>query len=261
MQHREKNGNAFDYSSQVVSLSTKYAVCVKWSPDDKYMAVAVHDRTVHLYRRATETSPEVELVKIFRFNTIPESLVFYKAGGSLASSSSSTSSSSSMQLIVALREVCHLVYINCETFAETEVSLNENAWDLHCSFNALHLSTSPDEAQKYLLVSTDKSLLLCLRTGTNERVRTFAGHVCGDYGRPRTAWDPTGAYIYCNSDADFDIKVYEMSSQRTVHSLSGHRGQVRDMAVHPSSRILITGSYDRTVRLWSAEAASTSSPP
>jgi WD40 repeat protein len=153
------------------------------------------------------------------------------------------------ELIIGLRGVGHLVYLDCDSFEQRLVSLNENAWDTHVSFTPLHLSTSPDG--KLLLIATDKSLHFIVRIGTSHRVRTLAGHCCGDYGKPSVSWDCTGDYIFCNSDEDSAVFVYSLASERVVDRLSrGHKGIVRGVACHPSKRLVLSASYDKSLVLW-----------
>lgn len=159
-------------------------------------------------------------------------------------------------MIIGLRDSAHLVYLDCNSF-ETQrlVSLNEQEWDTHVSYTPLHLSTSPDG--KLLLIATDKSLHYVVHTGTNKRVRTLAGHSCGDYGKPSVAWDCTGRYIYCNSDEDCAVYIYSLASERVVGRLGsaksgggGHKAQVRGVACHPTKRLVLSASYDKSIILW-----------
>jgi WD40 repeat protein len=153
-----------------------------------------------------------------------------------------------LHLIVPSRGAPHLLYIHCASLRHRKVSLNEQAWDTHNSFNVLHMSLSP--SGKQLLVATDKDFHIILKTGTNKRLSLLAGHMCNDYGKPKTSWDATGKYVFSNNQADHDVLVYEVNTGKIAASLGGHRGQVRDLKSHPSARTLLTASYDHTVREW-----------
>lgn len=84
---------------------------------------------------------------------------------------------------MALREVCYLFILDCNTLFEKKYHLNENSWDSHVSFNTLYLSASPD--QKSLSISTDNNLHLVCRLGIKKRLRTLSAHTCGSYGKPK----------------------------------------------------------------------------
>lgn len=151
-------------------------------------------------------------------------------------------------VILALRDCSYLTYVHTESMETRQVSLNEADWDTHCSFTALHLSLSP--CSRYITVATDKDLHLVYQLGTNSRLRLFSAHVSGDYGNPRTAWDISGSYVFSNSTASHCIVAYSLASERVVGELSGHRGTVRDVKVHPSKRLVVSASYDKSFIVW-----------
>jgi hypothetical protein len=116
------------------------------------------------------------------------------------------------ELIIGLRDTSYLMYYNCISAIETKVSLNENEWDTHCSFTPLYLDISPDRS--LLLVASDKHVHYIMKMKSNWRVATLAGHSCSDYGKPRTAWDLTGKYIYSNSEHDNQLHIYSLASKK-----------------------------------------------
>ena len=138
--------------------------------------------------------------------------------------------------------------MDCCSLAERQVSLNAQEWDTHVSFTALHLCASP--CGRYLVVATDKNMHVMLVAGSSLRVRTFAGHSCGDYGKPRLSFDPSGRYLFSNSEAESDVYVYSVASERAATVLQGHRGVVRDVCCHPLRRELLTASHDKTSIHW-----------
>lgn len=167
-----------------------------------------------------------------------------------------------------MRGLPYLLYINSTTLAQREVWLNEREWDSHVSFAPLHLSLSPDS--RYLLVCTDKHQHLLLKTGTNQRLRILTGHASGDYGKPGNyirlllnfsnsivillllvaAWDPSGRYIYCNSEEESLLYVYSIAKERVVERLKGHTGIIRGLSVNPLTGQVATAAYDKSVILW-----------
>lgn len=231
---------------------TKYVVCIQFSPDGQFLATASHDKSVNLYRRS-EGVLKFEKIQTLRFMANPEHLIFAPII-SLDSSNGISECKSPMEsapwnVIIALRETHYLIYLNTNTFQEEHITMNEKLWDTHASFTALHLCLSPNE--KMILIATDKHFHIVCKLGSNERLRTFCGgHTCGDYGRPRVAWDITSRYIYTNSDGDHSIYIYSVSSEKIIAELTGHAGSIRDIKVHSSKRQFITASFDHSVIVW-----------
>lgn len=153
------------------------------------------------------------------------------------------------ELVLGVRGVPYLTYINCTTLVARTVSLNEHSWDTHVSFTPLYLSPSPFGDR--LLVATDKHMHIVLKTSTNVRLQVLSGHSCGHYGKPVVLWDRRGEYIYCNSDDDNTVKVYSTLTGKIVNSLVGHgKGIVRCLAAHKTAPVLVSGSYDKSVIVW-----------
>ena len=157
------------------------------------------------------------------------------------------------ELIIGLRDTPHLTYLHCETYEQRFVTLNESAWDMHCSFTPLHLAVSPNK--KYLLIATDKNFHFIVKIGKSQRLRFLAGgHSSGDFGKPRISWDNTGKYVYCNNEEGTSISIYSVCTERSVRSLSVHTGSVRDVICHPTKPIMASASYDKSVILFSIKS-------
>jgi len=151
-------------------------------------------------------------------------------------------------LIIALRESCNLIYLDCLTYTQTLISLNESVWDNHVSFNPLYLSISPNN--EILLVCTDKNAIIAYRSNTSERIGVFVGHNCGEYGKPRVVWDHSGDYFYINSDGEHCIYVYSLFDKKVIDVLHGHNGLVKDITIHPINRIIGSASFDHNGIIW-----------
>ncbi|CAM9828598.1 unnamed protein product [Discosporangium mesarthrocarpum] len=78
----------------------------------------------------------------------------------------------------------------------------------------------------------------------------MVGHVAGDYFQPRVAWEPSGAFTYCNSSVDHDIHLHCLASGKIMDRLRSHTSVVRDIHHHPTAPVLVTASYDKSVRVW-----------
>ena len=167
--------------------------------------------------------------------------------------------------------------------------LNEHSWDTHVSFAPLALallscpqplsrSSSHQEQDKcgqheveqrqlryqhFLLVATDKHLHFLTPLHHHHRLRRFAGHNCGDYGKPRMAFAPTGQYLYGTSEGDNGVCVWDVASGAVVGWLGGqvgggHTGAVKDICCNRLNRVgsldtdvmVATGSIDHSVIIW-----------
>lgn len=241
-------------NSQVTHLKdhAKYVVGVKWSPDGTLLATVSHDKSVNLYRVATTDAAvqAVEKVNTLRLSVTPESCCFAPAAGQTAEALAGALPCR-YELVIALRDTNHLIYMDCETFKQRFVLLNENAWDTHVSITPLFLLTSPD--LKCLLVATDKNMHFMTRLGESKRLKVYAGHNCGDYGKPRVSFDATGQYVYCNSENDSSVFIYDVTSGSIVGKLDGHRNIVKDVCCSRIGRLVATASFDRSIIIWHRE--------
>lgn len=179
---------------------------------------------------------EFEKLKTIQVNFTPESLAFVVDEEGVS------------EVVVGLRGVSYLLYINIQSWNQRCISVNENDWDTHVSFTPLYLSVSPN--RKYLLVATDNHMIFVLKVGSNTRIRTLTGHSSGEYGKPTALWDLSGNYIYCTSEEEQNYYVYSMISKRVVERVGGHTGVIRSLAIHPTKRQLVTVSYDKSMIVW-----------
>jgi WD40 repeat protein len=259
-------------------LHTKFVVNVDWSPCGDFLLTCSQDKSVALHR--PKKSPlELEVVTHLRFQDTPECAVFVPpesvpaewlldeaaataagteekssgiavvAASASASDTLSSRASAPPFMVIALRGLSTLLYVNCITLASHKVSLNEHDWDSHVSFTVLHLALSP--CRRFLVAATDKDMHIVYQCGTNERMQVLAGgHSSDSYGRPKVAWDCTSSYLFCNSQGDNSLHVYSLCSGRVVGTLRHHTGQIRDIASHATRRALLTASYDHSVAEW-----------
>jgi len=54
----------------------------------------------------------------------------------------------------------------------------------------------------------------------------------------------------CSGSTDWNIKVWSASTGQHLSTLSGHTALVRALSFNPRTGRLISGSYDKTVKMW-----------
>lgn len=175
----------------------KYTVSVSWSGrflgNALLLATASHDRTINFYQHhsgCADSASAVASAGMVRLQSIPECVVFVPVSstssikestldGGAASTTVTTvpgDNKNAVELVVAMRDSCHLLYIHCRLsttdakyeFIQRLISLNENIWDLHVSFTPLFLCLSP--AGDYLLVTHDKNAHFLVHSSFPEEV-------------------------------------------------------------------------------------------
>jgi len=76
--------------------------------------------------------------------------------------------------------------------------------------------------------------------------RTYEGHRGEVY---LVAISPDGKTALSGSD-DKTLKLWDLSSGKTLHTLEGHRGGVYAVAISPDGKTALSGSNDNTLKLW-----------
>ena len=209
----------------------KYVIDAKWVDGSRFVT-ASHDHRLFYYARDAPDAPFAR-VHEWLFSDCVESVVVRDA----------------QHVIVSVRNDCFLHEINLENGEANPTYLNMNALgDDYVSFNALHLELSP--SKKYVLVSNDKNRIIAYdlsRDGV--LVRNFYGAVNDELSQPRTAWDPSGQYIYSTSQ-DGNIYAWEVCSEKIVAKFAPHKKIIRTLAFSPIYNLLVTGSYDKTLKVF-----------
>lgn len=73
------------------------------------------------------------------------------------------------------------------------------------------------------------------------------------------AVDPAAEVVCAGSHDSFDIYLWSVQTGALLDQLSGHEGPVSTLAFTPDGRLLISGSWDRTIRTWNVFDRSQSS--
>ena len=65
------------------------------------------------------------------------------------------------------------------------------------------------------------------------------------------AVDPSGEVVVAGSLDSFDIHIWSVQTGQLLDQLAGHEGPVSSLAFAPNGSTLVSGSWDRTARIWS----------
>ncbi|CAI4210364.1 unnamed protein product [Parascedosporium putredinis] len=75
------------------------------------------------------------------------------------------------------------------------------------------------------------------------------------------AVDPSGEVVAAGSLDSFDIHIWSVQTGQLLDRLSGHEGPVSSLAFAPDGDALVSGSWDRTARIWSVFNRTQTSEP
>lgn len=65
------------------------------------------------------------------------------------------------------------------------------------------------------------------------------------------AVDPSGEVVCAGSLDSFDIHIWSVQTGQLLDRLAGHEGPVSSLAFAPNGGVVVSGSWDHTVRIWS----------
>jgi len=191
--------------------------CTDYSPDGKLVAVAVADKTIHLYDPQTH-----ELKRRLRGHRDQVlSVAFSPDGRSLASGS--------------WNGEVWLWDLRTGAGQPVEGKHDGAVWAVSFGPRGLRLATG----------SYDKSARVW-DVKTRQLQKVLRGHSSGIYG---VAFLPKGEMVATGS-YDRSVRLWDARSGRQIRSLQGHEGAVHQVAVSPDGKLLASAGADRTVRLW-----------
>lgn len=75
------------------------------------------------------------------------------------------------------------------------------------------------------------------------------------------AVDPSGEVVAAGSLDSFDIHIWSVQTGQLLDQLAGHEGPVSSLAFAPNGNLLVSGSWDRTARIWSVFDRTQTSEP
>lgn len=75
------------------------------------------------------------------------------------------------------------------------------------------------------------------------------------------AVDPSGEVVCAGSLDSFDVHIWSVQTGQLLDQLSGHEGPVSTLAFAPNGGVVVSGSWDHTVRIWSIFSRTQTSEP
>ena len=75
------------------------------------------------------------------------------------------------------------------------------------------------------------------------------------------AVDPSGEVVCAGSLDSFDVYIWSVQTGQFLDQISGHEGPISSMAFASSGGAVVTGSWDRTVRIWDIFGRTQASEP
>jgi periodic tryptophan protein 2 len=129
-------------------------------------------------------------------------------------------------------------------------------WNTGTGFCFVTFSEHTAAVSTVVFSSTDKVVLSASLDGT---VRAFDLHRYRNFrtfASPRPVQfscltlDPSGEVVCAGSHDTFEVYVWSMQTGRLLELLAGHEAPVSCLSFCPSRALLVSGSWDKSVRLW-----------
>lgn len=106
--------------------------------------------------------------------------------------------------------------------------------------------TSLHLTDKYIVVAMDNAKIHVFNT-VGEHQKTLKGHVMGVWAM--VPWDD----ILVSGGCDRDVRVWNMATGKSIHTLRGHTSTVRCLQMSDATTA-ISGSRDTTLRVWDLQS-------
>jgi len=161
-----------------------------------------------------------------------------------------------------LRKKLNKIKNNCDASAADQNNGNNESLTHKSSFKSKGGLSSSQISQK--LKTTYKSgtskLVSSFKPNNNvvsKLVQTYVGHVDGILEIDSS---PVDFDIIATASADQTAKLWNAESGDCLATYGGHQGSVNSVKLHPTKRIAITASGDKSLHLWSYEHLENSQP-
>jgi len=113
-----------------------------------------------------------------------------------------------------------------------------------------HLKFSPVELHLLGAAASDRSIILY-----DTREVGPIRRVVMNLKTNSIAWNPMEAMVFTVANEDYNLYAFDMRKlDRPLNVQMDHTGAVVDVDYSPTGRELVSGSYDKTVRLWATDS-------
>jgi len=131
------------------------------------------------------------------------------------------------------------------TLRQFDLRMGECVVDHVCRpITSLRLSTNKD----CLLLGCLDSKIRLFDKASGEMLNSFKGHVNKDFPIGSLTTN-TDAHVISGSE-DNDVVIWDMIDAKMVHRLKGHSLPVCSVDYHPREQMLVSASFDGTIRSW-----------
>lgn len=234
---------------------------IRWSPDGTRLATASHDRTVIVW----DIADARQALRLVGHRDFVEGVSWHPDGTRIATASGD-----------------HTVRIWDATTGEQTLLLRghrDRVWNVEWSPDGRLLATASADRTARVFTADDAEERVVLRghtdavwsvawspdgtrliTGSEDATarlwemepKTIENAVHDAEGASVNALDSQGGTLVAAGE-DGNVRIWEQSMARPVH-LRGHNGMVRDAALSPDGKVIVSGGIDRRALLWNLEA-------
>jgi WD40 repeat protein len=110
----------------------------------------------------------------------------------------------------------------------------------------LNIGFSPDGRR--LVAGGTENTVKIWDVQSGRELMVLRGH-SGDVWAAAFSPDPGGRWV-ASAGEDTTVRLWDAGSGKQLHKLRGHTGIVTSLAFSPDGRLLVSGSRDRTVKVW-----------
>ncbi|GJJ78035.1 hypothetical protein EMPS_10394 [Entomortierella parvispora] len=223
----------------------KFVVRAKFAMEGAMFITGSHDKTANFYKAQQRQSHDTNDLPVY---ALDKTMVFKGAVESMCVLPPSKNRAPTV--IIGTRDDNYLHYIDLTNYSVTKYNMNVNKDDW-VSFTPMDISASPHNEGGYLLVTTDAPTgrQILFRTDSALQLFNYYGVPTDGFSTPRNAWDRSGKYFYVTGN-DHKIYCFEVRTQALVGTLEGHTSVIRSLFMDYERRMLISCSFDKTVRAW-----------
>ena len=242
--HSAFNGNK-EWKYKKYSDHKKYVVMCKFCYDSKYLISISHDYTLNLYKTASFDNNSNNISGSLKF------LISLKFKGALEAIDWLCDT---YEFVLGVRNDNYLYYYNVNELHSQKpfkpyIKCNINAFnDDHLSYSIGFLKSIKINNNIFILCKTSQEKILLFLKNTDDHVRIYYGSYSDNYTYTRCFFSFDQKYIY--SSHLNDLIIWDIITQKIVSRINAHKNTLRDMILDNKKQIIITCSFDKTVKIW-----------